>query len=147
MDPQQNIPNPNTVLQAPLEAGPQAPQPLNTEVVAQPNVEQAPVQMEAAPVPGQAAAVAQPLQQMPAQQPAAAPPAQTVHVGSVAGRTLHDPSLQNLPAADEDLIEKEWVDKAEEVISNDQDNPRAEDEHQHEMSKVYLKKRFNLDVS
>lgn len=147
MDPQQNIPNPNSVQQAPIEAAQQSSQPITTEAVAQPTVEQTPTPIEAAPVPGQAAALAQSHQQLPAQQPVTATPAQAVHVSSVQGRALHDPSLQSLPAEDEDLIEKEWVDKAEEVIAQDQDNPRAEDDHQHEMSKVYLKKRFNLDVS
>jgi hypothetical protein len=56
-------------------------------------------------------------------------------------------TLESLPAEDVDLIEKSWVKKTEDVIEQDKDDPALEDEHQHEMSRVYIKKRFNLDVN
>lgn len=68
---------------------------------------------------------------------------------TVASATLPavvDPSLANLPAEDADVIEKEWVDKSDEIIASKQDDPRAEDDAQHNLSRAYLKKRFNLDV-
>jgi hypothetical protein len=147
MDPQQNIVNPNTAMQPPVEASQaQVPVQANEVMPAVAPAEQQAAPVEVAPVPGQAAAP--PVAQVPAgQAPVVAPTSQAVHVGSAQARSLNDPSLQNLQAGDEDLIEKEWVDKAEEVINTDQDNPRTEDIHQHELSKTYLKKRFNLDVS
>jgi hypothetical protein len=99
--------------------------------------------VETAPQPGAVSHVQQPIQQSVAPI-ATAPPAQTIHTGSTQARTLQ---LQDLEAGDEDLIEKEWVDKAEEIIASDEDNPRLEDQHQREINKIYLKKRFNLDVS
>jgi hypothetical protein len=118
---------------------------LPTEAVPTKTPEAAPSPVELTPQPGSVApaqATVPPTQASPT-----APPAQTVHTGSTQGRALFDPNLASMDAADEDLIEKEWVDKAEEVITNDQDNPYVEDQHQHEMNKLYLKKRFNLDVS
>ncbi len=57
-----------------------------------------------------------------------------------------DPTLTQLPAEDADVIEKVWVEKTDQIIEKDQDDPRAEDDAQHNLSRAYLKKRFNLDV-
>lgn len=77
-----------------------------------------------------------------AQPPTQAPPSTTAATQS----STVDPSLANLPAEDADVIEKEWVDKSDEIIASKQDDPRAEDDAQHNLSRAYLKKRFNLDV-
>ncbi len=58
-----------------------------------------------------------------------------------------DPSLAQLPAEDADVIEKVWVEKSDQIIETKKDDPRAEDEAQHNLSRAYLKKRFNLDVN
>lgn len=78
----------------------------------------------------------------PPAQPASATPA----TANPAATTPVDPSLAQLPAEDADVIEKEWVDKSDEIIESKKDDPRAEDDAQHNLSKAYLKKRFNLDV-
>lgn len=54
--------------------------------------------------------------------------------------------LAQLPAEDNDVIEKVWVEKADEIVDKTQDDPYLEDEAQHSLSRAYLKKRFNLDV-
>lgn len=149
MDPSTNQPvaNPNLPIAQPQpEARPSVAMP-PVETPAQPNTETAPPAVETTPQPGAAAPVQAAQAQTPLVPAVTPPPAQSVHTGSVQGRALYDPSLVNMEAADEDLIEKEWVDKAEEIITNDEDNPYVEDQHQHDISRVYLKKRFNLDVS
>jgi len=51
-----------------------------------------------------------------------------------------------LTAADVDVIEPEWVKKAEEVVAKHRDDPRAEEYAVEEVQRDYLKKRYNLDV-
>lgn len=76
-----------------------------------------------------------------------APNAQQVHTDSSTARDMFNKSIEQFEAADVDLIEEPWVKKTDEIIANDKDDPSVEDEHQHQLNKVYLKKRFNLDVS
>ena len=45
-------------------------------------------------------------------------------------------------AADEDVIEKEWVDKAREIIQNTKDDPHARSARVSDLQKDYLKKRY-----
>ncbi len=73
--------------------------------------------------------------------------ASSVHTDAKSARDMFAKTLESLPAEDVDLIEKSWVKKTEDVIEQDKDDPALEDEHQHEMSRVYIKKRFNLDVN
>jgi hypothetical protein len=49
-------------------------------------------------------------------------------------------------ADDVDVIEKEWVDKAEEVIAKTAGNPHAEEEAVEDLQIDYMKKRYNKDV-
>ena len=67
----------------------------------------------------------------------------------ISSDTVHTdgPSSRLLQADDSDLIEKEWDDHALEVIDQFGDDPSREDTEQHSISRDYLKKRFNLDVS
>lgn len=51
-----------------------------------------------------------------------------------------------LVAADEDLIEKEWVDKAKEIIAHTKDDPHARTEQVNELQRNYLQKRYNRVV-
>ena len=51
-----------------------------------------------------------------------------------------------LVAADDDLIEKEWVDKAKKIVHETRSDPYAQE---HEVSKLqadYIKKRYGKDV-
>lgn len=52
-------------------------------------------------------------------------------------------------AADADLIEKEWVDKAKKIISETRDDPHRREEAVSALQRDYLKKRYGkeLDVT
>lgn len=51
-------------------------------------------------------------------------------------------SASPLVAADEDLIEKEWVDKAKEILSQTKDDPHARTQKVNELQRDYLQKRY-----
>jgi len=51
-----------------------------------------------------------------------------------------------LVAADEDLIEKEWVDKAKEIILHTRDDPHARTQKVNELQRDYLQKRYNRTI-
>ena len=51
-----------------------------------------------------------------------------------------------LVAADEDLIEKEWVDKAKEIILHTRDDPHARTQKVNELQRDYLQKRYGRTV-
>ena len=99
------------------------------------NVPQAP---QAAP---QGAPAAQPapmpeLPQVPAPQPGTQVPAP--------GGQL--PAGNPIVANDQDVIEKEWVDKAEDVIEKTAGDPHAEEEAVEDLQIDYMKKRYNKDI-
>ncbi len=49
-------------------------------------------------------------------------------------------------ADDVDVIEKEWVDKAQEVIKTTKDDPYQEEEQIEDLQIDYLKKRYGKDI-
>jgi hypothetical protein len=49
-------------------------------------------------------------------------------------------------AADEDLIEKEWVDKAKQIIAETRDNPAARERQVSKLQADYLKKRYGKEL-
>ena len=49
-------------------------------------------------------------------------------------------------AGDEDVIEKEWVDKAKKIIDETKDDPYARTMRVNELQKDYLQKRYNKDL-
>ena len=51
-----------------------------------------------------------------------------------------------LTAADVDLIEPEWVNKAEEVVMRTAGNPHAEEEAVERLQEQYLKQRYGYNV-
>ncbi len=51
-----------------------------------------------------------------------------------------------LVAGDEDLIEKEWVDKAKEIIEQTRDDPHARTQKVNELQRDYLQKRYGKVV-
>jgi hypothetical protein len=61
-----------------------------------------------------------------------------------AAKTLSDdnPAV----AADEDLIEKEWVDKAKKIISDTRDDPAAREKQVGQLQADYLKKRYGKEL-
>jgi hypothetical protein len=55
---------------------------------------------------------------------------------------LNAPSV----AADDDLIEKEWVKKAKEIIADTHDNPRKRETEVSRLQRDYLKKRYRKEI-
>jgi len=49
-------------------------------------------------------------------------------------------------AADEDVIEKEWVDKAKKILGETMDDPRGRTEKVNQLQKDYLKKRYGKEL-
>lgn len=58
-------------------------------------------------------------------------------------------STTNSPmiADDVDLIEKEWVEKAKEIVNKTKDNPYLQNKAISEIKTDYIKKRYNKDLS
>jgi Txe/YoeB family toxin of Txe-Axe toxin-antitoxin module len=50
-------------------------------------------------------------------------------------------------AADSDLIEKEWVEKAKQIVERTRDNPYQQQEELSKMKAEYLKKRYNREIN
>jgi len=58
------------------------------------------------------------------------------------------PLLNDSPAvaADDDLIEKEWVDKAKQIISSTRDDPARREKEVGRLQADYLKKRYGKEL-
>ena len=57
-------------------------------------------------------------------------------------------STDDMPqvAADEDLIEKEWVDKAKQIITETKEDPHLREKEVGKLQADYLKKRYGKDL-
>lgn len=82
---------------------------------------------DATAVPAPAAAPAQPAQAAPAQQ-----------------ATADDATP--LIADDADLIEKEWVEKAKQLVDQTKDDPYKQNKEINKFKADYIKKRYNKDI-
>src|SRR5690606_12050692 len=51
-----------------------------------------------------------------------------------------------LVAADEDVIEKEWVDKAKQILSQTKDDPYRREEEISRLQMEYLQKRYGKEI-
>lgn len=49
-------------------------------------------------------------------------------------------------AADDDLIEREWVDKAKKIIEETKDNPYKREQEIGKLQRDYIKKRYGRDI-
>ena len=49
-------------------------------------------------------------------------------------------------AADDEVIEKEWVDKAKNIINQTKDNPYQQEKEVSKLQANYLKKRYGKDI-
>lgn len=58
----------------------------------------------------------------------------------------HDPSSFPVAAADDDLIEREWVDKAKKIIAETRDDPYGREKAVNQLQKDYLKKRYGKEL-
>lgn len=111
------------------------------------------------PTPEQAPQPATP--EVPQPQPAAAtPPPQAQPAAPKTDLSSLQPAAPSQPAQaptptekgpdiadDVDVIEKEWVEKAEEVVKKTAGDPHAEEEAVEDLQIDYLKKRYGIDVN
>ena len=69
-------------------------------------------------------------------------------IGTITDDTADDTNLSNNPAVanDDDLIEKEWVDKAKKIVAETRDDPHLQDEKVNKLQADYLKKRFGREL-
>ena len=84
------------------------------------------------------------------------PPADSVQPASIAlptpvtpaSDTATKPADDDSPAvaADEDLIEKEWVDKAKRIIADTKDDPYRREREVGRLQADYLKKRYGKEL-
>jgi len=58
----------------------------------------------------------------------------------------YESEIAKLPAEDSGPIEKEWIQKADEIVAKTSLDPFSQNEAQHSLSRAYLKKRFNLEI-
>lgn len=56
------------------------------------------------------------------------------------------PSNNDLDAEEGNIIEKPWVDAAENIIKRDEGNPYLEEEDHEDLQLKYLKKRFGKEI-
>lgn len=61
---------------------------------------------------------------------------------AVSGLNISAPAI----ADDTDLIEKEWVEKAKEIVQHTKDDPYLQNKEMNKMKADYLKKRYNKDI-
>lgn len=89
------------------------------------------------------------------QAPAGAPMAALPQMPSLPAPQTVPPTLQvqatpkdsnPLMASDEDLIEKEWVDKAKKIVAQTHDDPYAQEKEVSRLQADYLKKRYGKEI-
>jgi hypothetical protein len=78
--------------------------------------------------------------------PATAPPPIVADNTTTAAPTKGSAKASNLPAADVDRIEKEWVDKAKAIVAKTQDDPFEQKEEMSKVKAQYIQKRFNKNI-
>ncbi|NDC22375.1 hypothetical protein EBZ57_03330 [bacterium] len=60
-------------------------------------------------------------------------------------KQLPESVVNNLPD-DGDLIEKEWVEKAKQIVEKNRDDPYKQSEELNVFKADYMKKRYNKDI-
>lgn len=78
------------------------------------------------------------------------PPPVLVVPGSQPTQTTAEPSapVSDMPlvAGDEDLIEKEWVDKAKKIVEETKDDPYRREQEVGKLQADYLRKRYGKEL-
>ena len=60
---------------------------------------------------------------------------------------VHDDSFSNpIVAADDDVIEREWVQKAKKIVSETKDDPYAQENEISKLQADYIKKRYGKEI-
>jgi hypothetical protein len=114
-----------------------APLPVTPEVGIQSGAERVEQRAEAAPAAVNAMPALPPLQVIPAPVAPVAPADDTT-----------TPLVDDLPivANDDDLIEKEWVDKAKKIIMQTKDDPYRREQEVNRLQADYLRKRYGKEL-
>jgi hypothetical protein len=74
-------------------------------------------------------------------------PVQPVVVSTTQPDDTNDDSTNSpITASDDDVIEKEWVDRAKKVISDTKDDPYKREEQVNKLQKDYLQKRYGKSL-
>ena len=91
-----------------------------------------------------------------AEQPQSAPAQPALDPSQIALPTPVDPQAQTSSsastddtpqaAADDDLIEKEWVDKAKKIIAETRDDPHKQEKEVSRLQADYLRKRYGKEL-
>lgn len=93
---------------------------------------------------------AQETQTQGAQTPPILPVPTTSSVPATGARPILNPLTPQTDtptvAADDEVIEKEWVDKAKKIVSQTKDNPYEQEKEVSKLQADYLKKRYGKDV-
>ncbi len=82
----------------------------------------------------------------PSQSPISTPQQQPVQSNSTDDSTVVSSVSTPAIADDVDLIEKEWVEKAKEIVYKTKDNPYLQSKALSEVKADYIKKRYNKDI-
>lgn len=81
--------------------------------------------------------------------PASVPPQLNMPIQDAAPQTVPmQRALVHAPesAEDSDLIEKEWVEKAKQIVAHTANDPFTQQEELSKMKADYMKKRYNKDI-
>jgi hypothetical protein len=73
-------------------------------------------------------------------------PTQPAQLAGATSPTLAQPANQTLQAADLDLIEKEWVIKAKQIVASTHGDPHKQNKEINKIKADYIKKRYNKDI-
>lgn len=114
----------------------------------QTNPNQTPASPEAKPVvPETAPAPAAPIPPAPVTPPASAAPTPAPAPSAATPPAASAPATTGPVIADDvDVIEKEWVDKAEQVVKANAEDPKKEEDAVEDLQIDYLKKRYGKDI-
>jgi|SRR3989344_4804409 len=95
-------------------------------------------------------ATVQPVITQPDPSSIATPPDARAKLAQITAQPAPDPSApvsaSPTMADDEDLIEKEWVDKAKQIVERNKNDPHAQNKEIGLYKAEYMKKRFNKDI-
>ena len=89
----------------------------------------------------------QPAERQTSPPPTAVPlPPQAVSLPALPSTAAQDDTVGPTIANDDDLIEKEWVDKAKKIIVETQNDPYRREKEVNKLQIDYLKKRYGKDL-
>ena len=73
-------------------------------------------------------------------------PLPTNNVSTTVASSKDNNSAQPLIADDVDLIEKEWVEKAKQIVNQTKDDPHTQNKELNNFKAGYIKKRYNKEM-